>query len=151
LFFDEADALFGKRTKTESSNDRYANQEVAYLLQRIEAFPGLVILASNIKGNIDQAFLRRFQSIIHFPFPDYSERIRLWQKAVPKSFPLGKDVDVKTLAGKYELNGSHISNIVQTCCLLALSQEESIISKATLTKAMKKELGKEDRIFLPLK
>ncbi len=81
LFFDEADALFGKRTATSSSNDRYANQEVAYLLQRIEDFPGLIILATNLKINMDDAFSRRFQSMIHFPIPGVKERKKLWENA----------------------------------------------------------------------
>ena len=81
LFFDEADALFGKRTQTSSSNDRHANQEIAYLLQRIEDFPGVIILASNLKGNLDDAFARRFQSMIYFPTPNEEERIQLWKNA----------------------------------------------------------------------
>ncbi|OYU84395.1 MAG: AAA family ATPase, partial [Burkholderiales bacterium PBB5] len=83
LFFDEADALFGKRTGVGDSHDRYANQEVSYLLQRIESFAGVVVLASNMKHNIDEAFLRRFQSVIHFPLPKPAERLRLWREAIP--------------------------------------------------------------------
>ena len=79
LFFDEADSLFAKRTSISSSHDRYANQEVSYLLQRLEDFPGILILASNFKGNFDEAFSRRFQAIVHFPLPNADERYRLWQ------------------------------------------------------------------------
>jgi DNA polymerase III delta prime subunit len=147
LFFDEADALFGKRTKTDSSNDRYANQEVAYLLQRIEAFPGLVILASNLKTNIDQAFLRRFQSIVHFPYPEAAERLELWTKACPVSLPFAVDIDLEEIAGRYELTGSHIANIVQTCCLQAITTQVTEITKDILSAALKKEFGKEERIF----
>ena len=86
LFFDEADALFGKRTSTNTSNDRHANQEVAYLLQRIEDFPGTVILATNLKSNIDEAFSRRFQSIIYFPMPDEELRAALWRSMLPKEW-----------------------------------------------------------------
>ena len=82
LFFDEADALFGKRTGVSNAHDRYANQETAYLLQRIEDFTGVVILASNLKSNIDEAFARRFQSIIYFPLPQVEERLRLWNQSV---------------------------------------------------------------------
>ena len=79
LFFDEADALFGKRASTNTSNDRHSNQEIAYLLQRIEDFPGTVVLATNLKSNIDEAFSRRFQSIIYFPMPDQDLREVLWR------------------------------------------------------------------------
>ena len=81
LFFDEADALFGKRTATSDSKDRYANQEVAYLLQRIEDFPGVVLLSTNLRSNIDPAFMRRFQSLVHFPVPSAPQRLRLWRQA----------------------------------------------------------------------
>jgi SpoVK/Ycf46/Vps4 family AAA+-type ATPase len=81
LFFDEADALFGKRTQAESSNDRHANQQTAYLLQRIEDFPGMTILASNLKGNMDEAFSRRFQSVVYFGMPSAAERYLLWNNA----------------------------------------------------------------------
>ena len=81
LFFDEADALFGKRTEVSDAHDRYANQEVSYLLQRMEKFNGVVILASNKKGNIDEAFTRRFQTIIHFPIPKPEQRMNIWKKA----------------------------------------------------------------------
>jgi SpoVK/Ycf46/Vps4 family AAA+-type ATPase len=84
LFFDEADALFGKRTNIRDAHDKYANQEVAYLPQRIENHDGLVILASNFKANIDEAFIRRFQSVIYFPLPGPEERFGIWQKAFPQ-------------------------------------------------------------------
>ena len=86
LFFDEADALFGKRTSTNTSNDRHSNQEIAYLLQRIEDFPGTVVLATNLKSNIDEAFSRRFQSIIYFPMPDQDLREELWRRMLPSSW-----------------------------------------------------------------
>lgn len=88
LFFDEADALFGKRTNVQSSHDRYANQEVSYLLQRVEDYPGLLILASNFKSNMDDAFLRRFHSIIHFPNPKATDRLKLWQKTLPSNYKI---------------------------------------------------------------
>jgi hypothetical protein len=150
LFFDEADALFGKRTKTDSSNDRYANQEVAYLLQRIEDFPGLVILASNLKTNIDAAFLRRFQCIVHFPFPEPAERLDLWIKAVPAAFPMAADINLEEVAGRYDLNGSHIANIIQTACLDVLTSGGTEITKDILNLALKKEFSKEERIFSKL-
>lgn len=103
LFFDEADALFGKRTSTNTSNDRHANQEVAYLLQRIEDFPGIVILATNLRSNIDEAFSRRFQSVIYFPMPDEDLRIKLWKNMLWNGY-LKKDADeLRNKANSLEL------------------------------------------------
>ena len=97
LFFDEADSLFGKRTDISSSHDRYANQDIAYLLQRIENYNGVVILASNLKNNLDLAFYRRFQSIIHFPMPTANEREQLWQKAIPPVCDLDNDISIREI------------------------------------------------------
>lgn len=117
LFFDEADALFGKRTSTNTSNDRHANQEVAYLLQRIEDFPGTVILATNLKSNIDEAFSRRFQSIIYFPMPDEELRAALWRSMLPKEW-LGDDAEeLIAKAAETELSGGSITNVVRRCAL----------------------------------
>src|SRR6202012_489898 len=93
LFFDEADALFGKRTAASSSNDRHANQQTAYLLQRIEDFPGIVILATNLKANMDDAFTRRFQAMIHFNMPTAEERYQLWNNAFSETCTLHPDID----------------------------------------------------------
>ena len=117
LFFDEADSLFGKRTSTNSSNDRYANQEVAYLLQRIEDYPGMIILATNLKSNIDEAFSRRFQSVIYFPMPTEEQRRELWSNMLPKQW-LGNNADsLLSLAAKTELSGGSIINVVRRCAL----------------------------------
>ena len=117
LFFDEADALFGKRTSTNTSNDRHANQEVAYLLQRIEDFPGTVILATNLKSNIDEAFSRRFQSIIYFPIPSEELRAELWRSMLPKDW-LGDDAEeLIATAAKSELSGGSIANVVRKCAV----------------------------------
>lgn len=117
LFFDEADALFGKRTSTNTSNDRHANQEVAYLLQRIEDFPGTVILATNLKSNIDEAFSRRFQSIIYFPMPDEELRAALWRSMLPKEW-LGDDAEeLIATAAQTELSGGSIANVVRKCAI----------------------------------
>ncbi len=104
LFFDEADALFGKRSATQSSNDRHANQEVAYLLQRVEDFPGTVILATNLRGNLDEAFSRRFQSMIYFPMPDATQRLRLWRSLIREPERLAADIDLPALAERHELS-----------------------------------------------
>lgn len=113
LFFDEADALFGKRTQASSSNDRHANQEISYLLQRVEDFPGTVILATNLKANIDEAFARRFQSVIYFPTPEADLRLRLWQGVLGDKCRLAEDVDLVDLAEKYALAGGAILNVVR--------------------------------------
>ncbi len=146
LFFDEADALFGKRTGTKDAHDRYANQEVSYLLQRVEMYDGLVILASNLKTNIDEAFLRRFQAVIHFAKPKASERLRIWEIAFPKIVRFDQDVDLKAIARQYELTGSNIMNIVQYCCLEALSRNSNQIAQIDLIRGIQKELAKEGKV-----
>jgi hypothetical protein len=146
LFFDEADSLFGKRSGISSSHDKYANQEVSYLLQRIEDFPGLIVLASNFKNNIDQAFLRRFNSIIHFPMPDASERLSIWQKNIPGTIAMQPDVNLKVYSDKHEFSGSAITNIMQYACLYAASRKNGGISNSDISNGIKRELMKEDRI-----
>ncbi|HZY35742.1 MAG TPA: ATP-binding protein [Mucilaginibacter sp.] len=145
LFFDEADALFGKRTNVQNSHDRYANQEVSYLLQRIEDFPGLVILASNMKSNMDDAFLRRFHSTIHFTIPNADERLKLWEKALPASYRPEPSVNLKTIADKYELNGAAILNIIHYASLQSISRDDRYIRSADIIEAMRKEYRKEER------
>jgi len=145
LFFDEADALFGKRTGVKDAHDKYANQEVSYLLQRTEEYPGLVILASNYKSNIDDAFTRRFQSFIYFPPPKASERISLWKNAFPKDVSLDTDVNLTEIAKKHDLTGAHIMNIVQFACLQTLSRKETIVSHKDISKGIEKEFLKEGK------
>lgn len=147
LFFDEADAIFGKRTQVRDAHDKYANQEVSYLLQRLEEHPGLVILASNFKNNIDAAFTRRFQALVHFTPPEYEERLVLWQKALPKGFKFEKAIDLKIIAKTYDLTGAHISNVMHYCCLQALDQNTQIITKDILLRALKREYKKEEKMF----
>ncbi|WP_053405194.1 ATP-binding protein [Persicobacter sp. CCB-QB2] len=142
LFFDEADSIFGKRTQTNSSNDKYANQEVSYLLQRVEDFPGLVILASNLKSNMDAAFNRRFQATITFPMPDEETRYSLWCKAFPKDFKLSEEIDLWEIARKYELAGGAITNIIRFCSLKAFESEELIIQNEDLKYAITREFRK---------
>jgi SpoVK/Ycf46/Vps4 family AAA+-type ATPase len=119
LFFDEADALFGKRTETRDAHDRYANQEVAYLLQRIETFDGIAILASNLPDNLDDAFARRFESIIYFPLPRHEERLRLWRQGFSPKARIDEGVDLDKIAAQYELCGGAIMNVVRYASLLA--------------------------------
>ncbi len=145
LFFDEADALFGKRTATSSANDRHANQEVSYLLQRVEDFPGTVILATNLKANIDDAFARRFQSIVHFPIPDPEQRLRLWRGMLGGGGRLSADVDLALLAQEHELAGGAIANVVRFGALGALRAGRDTITANDLRKGVAKELRKEGR------
>jgi DNA polymerase III delta prime subunit len=133
LFFDEADALFGKRTNVRDAHDKYANQEVSYLLQRIEDYNGLVILATNMKNNIDDAFIRRFNSILKFPFPDQNQRALIWKKSLPddavwrkkvitgnSSAIIEEWVDIPETVKKYELTGGNIINIVHYASIKAV-------------------------------
>lgn len=147
LFFDEADALFGKRTETRDAHDRYANQEVAYLLQKIEEFDGLVILASNLKSNIDPAFARRFQAMIHFPMPNARERSLLWQKSVPGNARFEHDGLGEKLAARYELSGAAILNIVQFCSLRALHRGDAVLLEHDLQEAVRLEFQKDGKII----
>lgn len=145
LFFDEADALFGKRTQTSSSNDRHANQEVAYLLQRIEDFPGIIILASNLKGNIDEAFARRFQSMIYFPVPTEYERLQLWKKAFEPPLTLADDVDLSKLATEYAITGGAIINVLRFCAVRAKRRDSCTIIIDDIKEGIRKELFKEGK------
>jgi SpoVK/Ycf46/Vps4 family AAA+-type ATPase len=119
LLFDEADALFGKRSEVRDAHDRYANVEIAYLLQRLESYEGVAILTTNLRGNIDEAFLRRLDFVIEFPMPEEAERLAIWQRALPPEAPLADDVDLPFLARKFRLAGGHIRNIALTAAFLA--------------------------------
>lgn len=137
LFFDEADAIFGKRTSTNTSNDRYANQEVAYLLQRIEDFQGIIILATNLKSNIDEAFSRRFQSVIYFPMPSEELRAELWRTMLPEEW-LGNDADeLISTAAETELSGGAITNVIRRCAILMTHQPK--LNKILLQKCIRTE------------
>lgn len=146
LLFDEADALFGKRTSTKSSNDRYANQEVSYLLQRVERLNGLVILTSNFKNNIDDAFLRRFNSIIKFSKPNVEDRIKLWSNSIPKNCTVPSNL-INKIAEKYELTGAQIISAIMHTSLLAIEEKSTILSQENLLLGIKAEFDKEERQF----
>ena len=139
LFFDEADALFGKRTATNNANDRYANQEVAYLLQRIEDFPGTVILASNLKSNIDEAFSRRFQSVVYFPMPTREQRMELWRKVLPPEWLGGQADALLALAAEAELSGGSITNVVRRCALKMAEARQELLTERVLKDALSQE------------
>ena len=153
LFFDEADALFGKRTEAKEAHDRYANQEIAYLLQRIETFDGVAILASNQKDNIDPAFGRRFESIVYFPLPRPEERLTLWRQAFPAAVRLDDEIDLMQIAQRHELSGGAIMNVVRHACLTAAEQaaaaggqSEPRISADALQRGLRRELAKDGRV-----
>ncbi|MEC5174034.1 ATP-binding protein [Chryseobacterium nepalense] len=148
LFFDEADAIFGKRTNVRDAHDKYANQEVSYLLQRIETFSGLIILASNFKNNMDKAFTRRFQSCIKFSNPKYEERLRIWKNNIPEQLKI-EGIKLEEIADRYELTGSNIMNIIQDVSLktIALRDPDYKVSPDMLLESIRKEYVKEDKIF----
>jgi hypothetical protein len=145
LFFDEADALFGKRTRVDDAHDRYANQEVSFLLQRIEDFDGVVILASNLRGNIDDAFLRRFQSVVQFPMPRAPERLRIWQEAFPAKARLDAALDLARIAERHELSGGAIMNVARFASLRALTRGGATILAGDVEEGVRRELIKEGR------
>jgi len=119
LFFDEADALFGKRSEVRDSHDRYANIEIAYLLQKMEEYEGIVILATNMRQNLDEAFVRRMHFTVEFPFPQEEYRRRIWELTFPPEAPQGGDIDLDFLAGKFKLAGGNIRNIILGAAFLA--------------------------------
>jgi len=145
LFFDEADALFGKRTNISNAHDRFANQEIAYLLQRVEDYAGVVILATNMKSNLDEAFTRRFQSIIHFPMPREEERYKIWDNAFSPKLKPGEDVNLNEIAANYELSGGSIMNVVGYATLMALKNSNEEILTDDIIRGINKEFQKEGR------
>lgn len=148
LFFDEADALFSKRTDTNTSNDRHANQEVAYLLQRIESFDGLVVLATNLQTNIDEAFLRRFQNTINFTKPKYKERKVLLENMFATTFEIEEGIAVlDTIAEKYELSGGEMINVLRYCAIKAANSGEKKINYANIMTGIKREYQKSNKTF----
>lgn len=148
LFFDEADSLFGKRTSLRSSNDRYANQETGYLLQRIESFNGVVLLASNLKDNLDAAFSRRFQAVINFPMPETPERLALWQNSFSPETPLEEQINLEEISEKYAIAGGSMMNIVRYCTVQAVKRGDRKIRKTDLVKAIRKELEKDGVMWM---
>jgi len=147
LFFDEADALFGKRTSVSDAKDRYANQEVSYLLQRIELHDGLVVLATNHRDNLDKAFTRRFQLVVQFPMPNPSERLRLWQNALPPEVELAEDVYLPELADRYELSGGSIMNVIRYCVLQAARRDSKVVLATDCMEGVRREYRKVGRII----
>jgi hypothetical protein len=147
LFFDEADALFGRRSEVSDSHDRYANIEVAYLLQRMEAYPGAVILATNFRRNIDDAFVRRLDFVIDFPFPSAEDRSRIWRLVLPSSAPLSDDIDIEFLASQFKLSGGAIRNCSLAAAFSA-ADEGTRIEMRHLVRAVAQEYAKQGRLTL---
>lgn len=145
LFFDEADALFGKRTEVRDAHDRYANITVDYLLQRLDSFSGLVILATNFASNMDDAFLRRVRVRASFPAPDAADRRRIWDKLLPAAEDRAGDIDVARLAEPFELMGGEIRNAIYTAHLLA-AEEGSVLAMRHCVGGLWREIGKTGRV-----
>ncbi|UXY12414.1 ATP-binding protein [Kosakonia sp. ML.JS2a] len=148
LFFDEADALFGKRSESKDAHDRYANIEVSYLLQRLENYPGFVILATNHRGHLDTAFSRRFTFITHFTYPDVTLRTQMWQAIWPATLALAEDVDFAELAIRGNLTGASICNVALLAAVLAADEQSDKIQLRHIDHAIRRELNKLGRLPL---
>jgi hypothetical protein len=147
LFFDEADAVFGRRSDVQDSHDRYANLQTAYLLQAIERHDGPVILATNMRGNVDDAFLRRMDAVVEFPFPAAEHRLRLWELLLPPEAPRGDDVELEFLAERFELSGGGIRNAAIAAAVLA-AQDGVAIGMTQLVRGVAMEYAKLGRLTL---
>jgi len=145
LFFDEADAIFGKRTEVKDAHDRHANTEIAYLLQRMEAYDGITILATNLLGNLDEAFIRRMAFSVLFPLPDEEQRLRIWEAMFPPAAPRSGDVDLVFLARQFALSGGHIRNIVHTAAFFA-AEQSAAIGMTHVLRAVRREMEKMGRM-----
>jgi AAA+ superfamily predicted ATPase len=130
LFFDEADAIFGKRSEVKDAHDRYANIEISYLLQRMELYDGVTVLATNLRANLDEAFTRRLQFAVDFPFPEEDDRLRIWEALFPPGVPRHPDIDFSLLANRFKLAGGNIRNIIVSAAYLAASERENGTSES---------------------
>jgi AAA+ superfamily predicted ATPase len=146
LFFDEADALFGKRSEVRDSRDRYANIEISYLLQKMEAYDGIAILATNLRQNLDDAFVRRLAFTVHFPFPDEASRRRVWAGIWPAETPMAADVDLDYLARQFKLSGGNIKNIALAAAFLA-AEDGGLVTMAHLLRATRREYQKLGKVL----
>lgn len=147
LFFDEADALFGKRSEVKDAHDRYANIEIAYLLQKMEEYSGIVIMATNLKKNMDEAFVRRIRFIIDFPLPDEKQREKIWRNMFPHQVPISPNVNLSELARKMKITGGNIKNISLRAAYLAAENDE-IVKMDDLILASKYELKKMGNLYV---
>jgi SpoVK/Ycf46/Vps4 family AAA+-type ATPase len=145
LLFDEADALFGRRTDVSDAHDRYANLETAFLLQRLERYEGVAILATNLRASLDAAFTRRFEFIVEFPEPDLDTRAKLWRLHIPESAPLAPDVDLGELAQWYAMSGAQIRNAALGAAFLASAEHDAaarLIRQRHFLRAIEREYEK---------
>jgi SpoVK/Ycf46/Vps4 family AAA+-type ATPase len=145
LFFDEADALFGRRSEVRDSHDRYANIEISYLLQRMEEYEGIVILATNLRKNMDDAFVRRMHFTVEFPFPDERNRRHIWEKIWPDDTPRRPDLNLDVMARRFEMAGGNIRNVALAAAFLAADDGGSI-GMTHLIRATKREFQKMGRL-----
>lgn len=145
LFFDEADAVFGKRSEVKDAHDRYANIETSYLLQRMEAYDGVTILATNLRANLDEAFTRRLHGVIDFPFPDAAQRLRIWEALFPQDTPRAADVDLPALARRFKIAGGSIRNIIVAAAYFAAA-DTGEVAMSHLLHATRRELQKLGRL-----
>ena len=142
LFFDEADALVGKRTTATASNDRPGNQEIASLRHRMEDFPGVIILASHLEGTRDKAVARQFQAMVHFPLPGPAERLQLWQQAFARTISVSDNVDFAALAENYSVTGGAITNVLRYCVLRLSLQQKQTVSTDDIMEGLQRELAR---------
>ncbi len=145
LFFDEADALFGKRSEVRDSHDRYANIEISYLLQRMEMYDGVAILATNLRANLDEAFTRRLHFVVDFPFPDEEGRLRIWRTLFPPKVPRDEEIDLEMLARRFKLSGGNIRNVLVNAAYLAAS-DGGRVTMDHLLHSVRRELQKMGRL-----
>jgi SpoVK/Ycf46/Vps4 family AAA+-type ATPase len=145
LHYDEADAIFGKRSEVRDAHDRYANIETAYLLQRMESFDGLAILSTNLRANLDEAFARRLDAVIDFPLPDAEFRQALWERCLGPEVPRGDDVDLQFAAKRFELSGGNIRSIAVTAAYFA-AETGKPVGMLELMRATQREYRKLGRL-----
>jgi ATP-dependent 26S proteasome regulatory subunit len=147
LLFDEADALFGKRSEVQDSHDRYANIEIGYLLQKMEEYEGIAILTTNLRSSLDDAFVRRLRFMIDFPLPDERDRLRIWEQIFPATTPHSLDVDLPMMAHRFEISGAHIRNIALAAAFLAAS-EGGVVTMTHLLRATQREYQKMGKLLM---
>jgi ATP-dependent 26S proteasome regulatory subunit len=145
LFFDEADALFGRRSEVRDSHDRYANIEIGYLLQKMEEYQGMVILATNFRKNMDDAFVRRMHFTVEFPFPGEDDRQRIWERIWPESAPVSQDLNLEFLARRFEVAGGAIRNIALAAAFLAAA-DGRVVTMSHLIRATRREYQKMGKV-----
>ena len=144
---DESDALFGKRSEVKDAHDRYANIEVSYLLQKMEEYQGIVILATNFRNNMDDAFVRRMHFVLDFPVPDEEDRLEIWRRVFPEEAPLNDSVDLSFLARQFKIAGGNIKNIAVSSAFLA-AQDDGRVAMKHVILATRREYQKMGRLLV---